>query len=111
MSTPVNKSKMPPTHPAARPELSDPLRPLEAMRMESRRCAVPWLLPVIIKLGHFRQLSSPFEVIEFESDRGKEMCGAVGVIRCSRCKVSVMHQRVAGVCCVVSRVGGGLTVQ
>ncbi len=25
------------------------------------------------KLGHFRQLSSPFEVIEFDSERGKGM--------------------------------------
>ena len=33
---------------------------------------------VDLKRGHFRQLSSPFEVIEFDSNRGKEMCAAVG---------------------------------
>ena len=34
---------------------------------------------VTLKLGHFRQLSSPYEVIEFGSEWGKEMCVAVGV--------------------------------
>ena len=59
--------------------------------MESRRCVLPpRLFPVIehwgkghlvdLKLGHFRRLSSPGEVVEFESERGKEMCVAVGVV-------------------------------
>ncbi len=53
------------------------------------------------KLGHFRQQSSPFEVIEFDSDRGKEMCGVVGVMACSRCRGSVLRRGVeVGVCCV-----------
>ena len=30
-----------------------------------------------LKLGHLRQLSSPFEVIEFESERGKGMWAVV----------------------------------
>ena len=33
---------------------------------------------VDLKLGHFRQLSRPFAVIEFGSKRGKEVCGVVG---------------------------------
>ena len=33
---------------------------------------------VDLKLGHVRQLSSPSEVIEFESKRRKGMCVAVG---------------------------------
>ena len=28
-----------------------------------------------LKLGLFRQQSSPFEVVEFDSERGKGMCG------------------------------------
>ena len=62
--------------------------------MESRRhMPEPWLLPVVehwgtryvehLKSGHFRHLSSPFEVVEFESDRGKEMWARVGVVACS----------------------------
>ena len=33
---------------------------------------------VDLKRRHFRQLSSPFEVIEFGSERGKGMCVVVG---------------------------------
>ncbi len=58
--------------------------------MKSKRyMPEPWLLPVIepwgtryvvdLKLGHFMQLSSPFEVIEFELEWGKGKCGVVGV--------------------------------
>ena len=32
------------------------------------------------KVSHFRQLSRPFEVIEFESERGKGMGVVVGVM-------------------------------
>ena len=60
------------------------------------------------KLGHSSQLSSPFEVIEFESERGKGMWAAVGVVRCSRFTVSVMHHWVTGMCCGVLGVGRGL---
>ena len=71
----------------------------------------PWVCPMVrhgstdyvvdLKRGHFRQLSSPFEVIEFESDRGQEMCAAVGVITCSCCKISVMfHAAPFGLYCI-----------
>ena len=56
------------------------------------------------KLGHFRRLSSPFEVIEFESEWGKGMGGVVGVMYSSY-RVGVMHRGVTvGVCWV--REGG-----
>ena len=49
---------------------------------------------VDLKRGHFRRVSSPFEVIEFESEPGQMMCATVGVITCSICKTSVMHHGV-----------------
>ncbi len=62
------------------------------MTMESGKFIVErWLLPVIdhwgtqyvvgLKLGHFRQLLCPFEVIEFESDRGRGRGPAIPVRR------------------------------
>ena len=59
----------------------------------------PWVLPVIefhgkyvvdLKLGHFRELSSPYEAIEFGSERGRELCAAVGVVRCNLCGMAVI---------------------
>ena len=63
-----------------------PERPAEAvavMRMENRSYAGALVTAVIehwgtqymvtLKLGHVRQLSSPFEVIEFELGRGRVM--------------------------------------
>ena len=47
------------------------------------------------------------EMIEFDSERGKGMCVAVGVMTCSSCRVSMMHHGVVvGVCCV--RCGRGV---
>ena len=75
----------------------------------------PWLFPVVehwgtryvvdLKVGHFGQLSSPFEVIRFGADWGKGMCVAVGVVRCSSCGICVVHNGV-GVCCVRCGKGG-----
>ena len=59
----------------------------------------PWVLPVIefhgkyvvdLKLGHFRELSSPYEAIEFGSERGRQLCAAVGVVRCNLCGMAIM---------------------
>ena len=68
--------------------------------MENSCIPAPWLLPVIehwgtrylldLKLRHFRRLSSPIE-IGFESEQGKGMCRVVGVVRCSRFTLSVIH--------------------
>ena len=71
----------------------------------------PWVYPSIksgdtdyvvdLNRGHFRRLSSPFEVVEFESEPGRSMCPAIGVITCSICKVSVMHHGVRlGLYCI-----------
>ena len=41
-----------------------------------------------LKVGHFRQLSSPFEVIEFESERGKGIGVVVGMMAYLSCRVT-----------------------
>ena len=55
----------------------------------------PWLHPMIevhgskyvidLKLGHFRELASPYEAIAFDSDRGRELCVAIGLVSCRQC--------------------------
>ncbi len=58
----------------------------------------PWLSVIVEKDGmrlvvdltrrHFRKLTSPFEVIEFDSEQGEEICRAVGVVNCGRSRPS-----------------------
>jgi len=59
----------------------------------------PWVVPVIefhgkyvvdMKRGHFRELSSPYDAIEFGSERGRELCAAAGVVVCRGCGMAVM---------------------
>ena len=45
---------------------------------------------VDLKRGHFRELSSPYEAIEFGSVRGRELCAAAGVVRCNLCGMAIM---------------------
>ena len=35
-------------------------------------------------------MASPYEVIEFDTEQGKELCGAVGIVTCDGCRSSVM---------------------
>jgi hypothetical protein len=60
----------------------------------------PWLSVIVekqdvryvvdLRLRHFRKLASPYDVIEFDSDQGQELCGAVGIATCDGCRSSVM---------------------
>ena len=43
---------------------------------------------VDLKTGHFRQLVSPYEALEFGSERGRELAAAAGVRTCHRCATS-----------------------
>ena len=52
----------------------------------------PWVFPVIefhgryvvdLKRSLFRELSSPYEAIEFGSERGRQLCAAAGVVTCN----------------------------
>ena len=45
---------------------------------------------VDLKLRHFRKLASPYEVIEFDSQLGQELCGAIGIVTCDGCRSCVM---------------------
>ena len=58
----------------------------------------PWLSPVVewpgrryvvdLKLGHFRELASPYETVEFDSFQGRELGSAMGMVICDRCVTS-----------------------
>jgi len=67
--------------------------------MEKQICVYsPTLLPIIeqsgtryvvdLEMGHFRQLTSPYEGLSFESERGQELATAAGVRTCRRCETS-----------------------
>lgn len=84
----------------------------------------PWLNPVLeqgvaryivdLKLQHFRQLSSPYEAIEFESQQGRELCTAAGIVTCCQCESSAMVANRANVHCprcgsVIGTVGASVS--
>ena len=60
----------------------------------------PWMSVVLetygiryivdVKLRHFRRLSWPYEVIQFDSDQGLDLCGAVGIVTCDDFRTSVI---------------------
>ncbi len=60
----------------------------------------PWMSVIVekqdlkyvvdLKLRHFRKLTSPYEVIEFDSEQGQELCGAMGIVTCDGCRSSVL---------------------
>ncbi len=62
--------------------------------------AEPWLSVIVekqavryvvdLRLRHFRKLASPYELIEFDTEQGQELCGAVGIVTCDGCRSSVM---------------------
>ena len=65
----------------------------------------PWLKPVLehgvtryivdLKLRHVRQLSNPYEAIEFESHQGRELCTAAGIVTCHQCESSALFASAA----------------
>ena len=68
--------------------------------METQTCVLkPWVHPLIefhgryvvdLKRGHFRQLTGPYETIQFDSERGQELCAAAGVVICSACGLAML---------------------
>ena len=54
-----------------------------------------------LKLGHFRELSSPYHVIPFSCSWGKELARSVGIWACEDCGESFMAAGVSiGLRCV-----------
>ena len=60
----------------------------------------PWLHPMIevhgakyvidLKLGHFRELVSPYGTIAFDSHRGRELSLYAGIATCRQCGTSAI---------------------
>ena len=56
---------------------------------------------VDLRIGHFRELNSPYEVISFKCYRGRELAAAVGIHVCQDCGTSFMAPGVPiGIRCV-----------
>lgn len=60
----------------------------------------PWVLPVVrhgtteyfadLRLRQFRNVKKPHESLDFESEKGKQMCGQAGIVVCRECRMAAM---------------------
>jgi hypothetical protein len=60
----------------------------------------PRMLPIVhygttgyfadLRLGQFRNVQNPHDLVDFDSDQGQLMCKQTGVIWCPECRLSVI---------------------
>ena len=60
----------------------------------------PWVQPIIeqhgmkyviyLKLGHFRELAASYATIDFDSEKGRDLSAAVGIVTCRHCSTSAI---------------------
>ena len=67
---------------------------------ESKQEIWPKVLPMIrlgpktyfvdLRLRQFREVSNPYDYVDFESGEGKQMCDQANIVSCSDCRVSII---------------------
>ena len=67
------------------------------MEEESGEADGPWLLPIVqhgstqyfadLRLRRFRNVQKPHEYLDFESEKGKQMCERCGIVTCQACRL------------------------
>ena len=50
-----------------------------------------------LRLGEFRPVNGPLELIAFDSDKGRRLCSINGVFKCPNCGMSVIIGRPADI--------------
>jgi len=74
---------------------------MEVLKMEQTKqqeiFTGPWALPIVryettmyfadLRLQQFRDVSNPHNYVEFDSEKGKQMCEQGGVVVCRECRM------------------------
>ena len=60
----------------------------------------PWVLPIIqhgptqyfadLRLRQFRNVENPHDYVNFDSEKGRQMCEQAGIVVCRECKMAAI---------------------
>ncbi len=75
---------------------------MEVMKMEKKteETGGPWVLPIIqhgptqyfvdLRLRLFRNVKDPHDYVDFDSEKGRQMCERVGIVVCRECQMAAI---------------------
>jgi len=73
--------------------------------MEKKReeAGGPWVLPIVqhgatqyfadLRLRQFRNVEDPHDYVDFDSDKGQQMCEQAGIVVCRECQMAAIISR------------------
>ena len=68
--------------------------------MEEQNVGGPWVLPIVqvgptqyfadLRLRQFRDMESPHNYVDFDSEQGRHMCERTGIVVCRECRTAAI---------------------
>lgn len=73
------------------------------MEKKKEETGGPWVLPIMqdgptqyfadLRLRQFRNVKAPHDYVDFDSDKGRQMCEHTSIVVCRECKMAAIISR------------------
>jgi len=70
------------------------------MEKKTEEASGPWVLPMVqhgptqyftdLRLRQFRNVQNPHDCVDFNSEKGKQMCECCGIVMCRECRLAAI---------------------